>query len=428
MTAGRLLYSLIMLVLAPVLVVRLLLLSLRQPEYRQHLRQRLGVWPQVPKQGIWIHCVSVGESMAAKPLIQAVLRHCAHCPLIVTSTTPTGRAAVQQHWGDQVVQRWLPWDLPGVASWLMRRYRPRLVIIFETELWPNWLNACQRWQAPVLLANARLSERSCQGYRRYAWLLGNSLSAITQVAAQTALDAQRFAAIGIDARRIAICGATKFDVTLSPQALHLGRLLRQQCSARPVWLFASSHAGEESLALAVHRQVQMRHPLALLLLAVRHPHRATEVVQLLQQQGMSYQLRSQRSRIEATTEVLLIDTLGELQGLYGATDVAVMGGSFVKVGGHNPLEPARLAKPVIIGPYHFKLQALVAQMQQAGALICVDDQQQLAEQLLALLDSPPRLAQQGQLALRYVQQHQGAVAWHLQWIKQAIAAPRAPYD
>ncbi len=354
----RFFYSLLIRCAAPVAFTMLLWRGLRDRSYWQGLRERFGLGPSVANgPAIWLHAVSLGEMSAAAPLIRAIMAKHPHSPVVLTSATPAGRARAQALFAGAADIRYLPYDTPGSVRRFLTRIQPRLGVIMETELWPNLFAQCEHRGVPMLLASARLSAKSVSRYRYLRALFGGVFKGNVVVAAQSAADAERFAAIGAAAAKIHVVGNVKFDLQLDGASIEHGRDLRAQYgAARPVWIAGSTHAGEEELMLDAQGMLQAHLPRALLILVPRHKDRFAGVADLLTRRGVRFVRRSSRCAVSADTEVLLADTVGELPMLYASSDVAFVGGSLVPIGGHNLLEPAALGLPVLDRPLSLQQQ------------------------------------------------------------------------
>ncbi len=409
----RLLYTLCFYLLVPVILLRLFWRGLKAPAYRSRLAERFG-WFTAPalNKPLWIHAVSVGETIAAAPLINRLLAENPAQQIIVTTMTPTGSERVRALFGERVFHVYAPYDLPDAIGRFLKRCRPCALIIMETELWPNTIHACSRRNLPVLVANARLSARSARGYARFGALSRSMLQQISRIAAQHQDDGQRFTQLGLPTDRLTITGSIKFDLEL-PNNLHKDAqaLRRQLGSARPIWIAASTHAGEDERLLQAHRHLLKRHPNLLLILVPRHPERFDQVYQLCGEQGLSTARRSRTEPCTDATRVLLGDTMGELMLFYGAADIAFVGGSLVANGGHNPLEPAALGLPILMGPHLFNFSHICTQLQDAGGLRVVDaDAQAISDALANWLSQPGQREAAGQAALGVVKANQGALS------------------
>jgi 3-deoxy-D-manno-octulosonic-acid transferase len=384
------LYGLVAYLLAPLYCGVLLWRGVRERGYWQHLGERFGFGPARPPHGVWIHAASVGEVLASAALVRALRARAATLALTLTTTTPAGAARARALFRDQGVDvRHVPLDLPGAVRRFCARVQPRLGVILETELWPNLYRECARRGVPLVLASARLSPRSARRYARFGGLARRTLAAVSLIAAQSEADAERFGMIGASPARTRVLGNLKFDFALPPATLAEGAALRaHHAPARPVWIAASTHANEERAALAAHQLVRQSCPTALLVLVPRHPQRFAEVAALLEHSGVRFVRRSQAEVCTPDTEVLLVDTLGELLDFYAAADVAFVGGSLVPVGGHNLLEPAAIGTPIVTGPEHANSAEVFRQLTERGALELVHDAHELGAAVARLLESP----------------------------------------
>ncbi len=419
----RRLYSLLTYCAAPLAFAVLLWRGLRDPGYRQGLLERFGWGPASAGPSIWLHAVSLGEMTAAAPLVRALLARYPGNPFIVTTATPTGRSRARSLFGDRVQVRYLPYDTPGAVVRFFDRARPRLAVIMETELWPNLFEECERRGVPLVLASARLSAKSVSRYRRMGGLFRRTFSAISLIAAQTAQDAERFIAIGAQRARIHVIGNIKFDVELSPEIYHRGRQLRASFgSARPVWIAGSTHAGEEEEVLASHQELLAHRADALLLLVPRHPQRFAAAAELLSRRHIRFTRHSGGGMPDEASQVVLVDTMGELAALYASADVAFVGGSLVPIGGHNLLEPAALGIPVLTGPSHHAGQEIAALLLERGAALQVADARELAAALKLLLGAVQERQRMGAIGRHIVESNRGSVR-HLLELMERLPGP-----
>ena len=316
-------------------------------------------------------------------------------PLLLTTVTATGAARVHQLFGTEVWHLYLPYDLPPAVGAFLNRIKPRLALIVETEIWPNLYLACQRRGIGMTLVNARLSERSLRGYRLLRPLFRAALQEV-HVAAQSRTDAQRYQVLGARPQHISISGNLKFDMRVPADARPRGQQFRQQWGAdRLVWIAASTHDGEEKMVLEAHLKVLQHEPDCLLLLAPRHPDRFTQVAGLTRRLGLSLAMRSEQGLPDRTHQVLLIDAMGELMPFYAASEVSFVGGSLVPIGGHNVLEPAALARPLLVGPHTFHFTDITSAMVAAGGAWQLADATELTASLLALLCDRPKRERMG---------------------------------
>ncbi len=419
------LYRLLMGLLLPLALLRLLGRSLRLPAYRQRLGERLGFYPEGLRPAeLWVHAVSVGEVQAAFPLIKALLEHHPGLGVVVTTTTPTGSERLRQLLGGRVQHLYTPYDLRWVVMRFLRQFQPRLVVILETEIWPALLAACQGQGIPVLLANARLSERSARGYGRLGGFTTRVLRRFALIATQSEADARRFLALGADPAAVQVTGSVKFDVALPASLRERAEVVRRLWgSSRPVWVAGSTHEGEEELMLAAHQRILQSLPDALLVLVPRHPERFPRVAALVKRQGLPLVARSEGRPCEAETKVFLGDTLGELAVFFGAADGAFVGGSLVPVGGHNLLEAVAAGLPVAVGPHTFNFAEITALMLERGAAVRVQGAGELALRMGGWLGDPAERARIGEVGRRALEENRGALQRLLGLVEERLGGP-----
>ena len=403
-------YTLLYYLLLPVVFARLLLRARKAPLYRKRWGERLGFF-KAPSQthGLWLHSVSVGETIASAPLVKQIQQHYPDLPITITTMTPTGSARVQALFGDSVFHVYVPYDTPAAVRRFLKKVQPRLALIMETELWPNLVDQCARQQIPVLIANARLSARSARGYGRFPKLTQAMLQQVACIAAQTEADGQRFISLGLARTKLQVTGSVKFDIQVSPELLGDARELRKGWGAeRPVWIAASTHQGEDEPVLQAFKQLLKHYPQALLVVVPRHPERFSDVARLCRNQGFDVAIRSQQQPVKTATQVLLADTMGELMLLYAASDIAFVGGSLVATGGHNFLEPAVLAMPVIAGPHVFNFTEISQLLIDAGGMRQCETVAALSGEVKRLIDQPNERLAMGEAALSVVKNNGGA--------------------
>jgi 3-deoxy-D-manno-octulosonic-acid transferase len=405
------LYILISYLAAPLVALLLFWKGLSNRAYWDRFEERFGFGARrLGRPGIWVHAVSVGEVVAASSLISALRERYPQYPIVVTTVTPTGAQRVRDFFGDDVLHSYAPYDMPGSVRRFFARMQPRLAIVMETELWPNMYAECSVRGVPLVLANARISPRSVQRYQRFIGLFKRALSHGILIAAQSEQDAERFRSLGASPDRVLVTGNLKADVEFPPGMTDAGRAFRAvHMAGRPVWVAASTHAGEEEASLEAHDAVLARLPNALLLIVPRHPDRFNSIAELLERRRAPFHRRSLGGAPAQTDTVFLVDSLGELPMFYAAADVAFVGGSIVPIGGHNLLEPAALGMPVISGPHNFNAQDIATLLHEAGGLQLVADAAELGAAVATLLGDPELRQERGARARQMVTDSGGAL-------------------
>lgn len=414
MTTARLLYSLLLYLAAPLLLLRLLWRGRRQRGYLRHIPERFGFYADAGRHRyLWLHAVSVGETRAVEPLVRALQAQYPQHRILLTHMTPTGRETGVGLFGDSVTRCYLPYDYPGATRRFLEHFRPEAGLLIETEVWPNLIAAAVSRGIPLHLINARLSERSLRGYRKVGALACDALRGFSLIAAQTEADATRLQAL--KAARVVVTGNLKFDVDPPAQQVATGAELKRLLGSRPVLLAASTREGEEELLLDGVRHSGLHG--ALLIIVPRHPQRFDAVAAMVAERGLHMQRRSAGGPVDAATDVLLGDTMGEMFMYYAACDVVLMGGSFLSYGAHSLIEPCAAGKPVIIGPstYNFAeaTQAAVA----AGAALRVDDMEQGLATAFELAGDEARCQLMGEAGLAFTAAHRGAASRVLELIQ-----------
>ncbi len=405
--------------------------------WREHLpgrsrAERLGRIAAAPAdaRSLWLHCASVGEVQAARSLIEALARRYPDGRLVITTMTATGaeraHAVAERLQGEagvaEVSHHFVPLDFPGAARRFLARLRPELAIFFETELWPNLLAACERRGIPVAVVNGRLSPRAFHGYRRVGRLMAEALSHVSWLGAKSEADAERFRALGMAPERIEVTGSLKFDLARDDKAFQVSERLRTGFGRRPVWVAGSTHEGEDEALLEAHARLRERCPEALLILVPRHPRRFEAAAELCRAEGLALARRSRDEAVTADTAVYLGDTMGELSALYGAADLAFVGGSLVPVGGHNLLEPAAMGVPVLTGPELANFADVAEALRERGALVEVTDAATLAESLARLLVDAAERERLAAAGRAVVEANRGALARTLEGLERLIQA------
>ncbi len=415
-----LLYSLAWWLALPLVLLRLWRRGAKEHGYRQHWAERLGFYGHAAagQRILWVHAVSVGETRAAQPLVDALLASYPDHTILLTHMTPTGRATGRalfaQH-GARVMQSYLPYDTGWMAGRFLRHFKPRVCILMETEVWPNLVAHCVAQQVPAALVNARLSARSLRKAQRFSTLMMQAARNLSCVAAQTAEDAARLRQLG--AANVLVTGNIKFDVVPPAAALAGGQILRARIGARPVLLCASTREGEEALILDAFMGAREVLPAdALLLIVPRHPQRFDQVAHMIEARGLALQRRSRlgadqdSSMLGPEVQVLLGDSMGEMFVYYAACDVAFIGGSLLPLGGQNLIEACALGKPVLLGPHTFNFSVVTEQAIAAGAAQRATDAADMLRHASALLRDPAAMMDVGAHAQAFAQQHRGATA------------------
>jgi len=403
----RFLYTLLLWLLLPLVFVRLALRARKQPEYLQHISERFGAYPQrSDKPVIWLHAVSVGETRATVSLIAKLRAAYPGHQILLTHTTPTGRATSEQLYGDDVLRAYLPYDYPFAVRRFLCHFQPKLGILMETEIWFNLIHEDHAAGVPMLLLNARLSEKSARGYARAARLTGAALQQLTAIAAQTPDDAARLMQLG--AQKVSVMGNLKFDIVPPQAMLERGASLLQQFGAdRKVLLAASTREGEEASLLDAF-QAAGGIGKTLLVIVPRHPQRFDEIAAMLAKRGLSYQRRSEDSEVSPEIQVVLGDSMGEMFAYYAASDIAYIGGSLLPFGGQNLIEACAVGTPVLIGPHTFNFADATKLAVEAGAAVRVEDAGGLLQVAQKLLADDSALDEMSKRGVQFVASHQGA--------------------
>ncbi|MBC7454518.1 MAG: lipid IV(A) 3-deoxy-D-manno-octulosonic acid transferase [Massilia sp.] len=422
---SRSLYSALWWLALPLVLARLWWRGRREPGYRAHVGERLGFYggraAATSGPTLWIHAVSVGETRAAEPLIDALMTAYPDSRIVLTHMTPTGRAigaALFSRHAERLVQCYLPYDTAPMVRRFLRHFSPRICILMETEVWPNLIAQCAECGVAIALVNARLSERSLRRAGRFGALLSDAARRITLVAAQSALDAERVRALGVT--RVAVTGSIKFDVVVPKAALATGAALRERIGARPVLLCASTRDGEEALILDAFLGLPSRPAGMLLLIVPRHPQRFDDVAALVRAHGLSLARRSDGGALGADIEVLLGDSMGEMFAYYAACDCAFIGGSLLPLGGQNLIEACALGKPVLSGEHTFNFALITDEAVASGAAPRAHDAAHMLRLASALLQDGAGRAAMGARAAAFANRHRGATARTVELLRPLI--------
>lgn len=408
-TILRYLYNVLFMALMPVIFLRLFWRSFRAPDYRSRLLERLGFYSHsYKKEGICLHAVSVGELMAARPLILKIKEHYPHLALTITSTTPTGSKQVQQIYGDTVQHMYLPYDYPGAVKRFLKAIAPKKMIVMETEIWPNLFYYLKQQHIPLFIVNARMAEKSFHGYNKARFFFKGVMQNITCIAAQSEMDADHFRKLGASDAQIMIMGNLKYDVVVPQELVNKAKAARLEIPQTQIWIASSTHEAEEALILNTAIEIKKQLPNTLCMIAPRHPERFNALAEKCMAMGLQIARRSQQQTVQADTNILLADTLGELYYFYAMADVAIVCGSFAPIGGHNVLEPASLGLPIMVGPNMFHFKAVLEDFLQKDALLQVD-QNTLSASLLDLLTDKSKAQAMGARAKDLVLENQGSI-------------------
>lgn len=410
--------------IAPLAVLRLFIRSRRERGYREHIGERFGYsagrLPEDDAPLIWVHAVSVGETRAAQPLVDALLAARPDARVLLTHMTPGGRATSEQLFGDRVLRCYVPYDMPHAVRRFLRAWRPSLGLVMETEVWPTLIDECKHADVPLVLTNARMSARSFKRAAKFGAGAREVFGGFTRVLAQSPSDAERLTALG--ARNVAVLGNLKFDMASPPALIARGRDWRRAIGERPVWVAASTREGEEELVLQAFAALDV--PDALLILVPRHPQRFDEVAALVERKNFKLERRSRWAPAAAAAasahegvrvlpqdvSVLLGDSMGEMGAYYAAADLAFIGGSLLPLGGQNLIEACAVGVPVLIGPHVFNFTQATADATAAGAALQVQDPADLARALRELFNDRPRRVAMGAAAAAFASRHRGATA------------------
>ena len=397
--------------ITPFVILRLAWLGLSNHDYWQRWSERFGYIPLDNDQRpvLWIHAVSVGEVHASMPVVNHLLATYPEFQLVITTTTPTGAQSVKNHFGDTVKHFYLSYDLPGAVKRFVSRLTPQMLMVMETEIWPNLFQCCNKLNIDIVLVNARMSEKSAKRYSRLSHLARSSLSDIRKIAAQTEADAKRLITLGALPENVIVTGNLKFDIKLPHSLIEEAQSLRRTLSVnRPIWIAASTHEGEEEKILIAYNEVLSRHKNCLLIIAPRHPERSGAISGLCKKHHLATIHHSQGKACHPSTQVYILDTLGDLPLFYAASDIAFVGGSLVPGGGHNVLEPACLGLPVLIGPHTYNFLEICHLLEQQGAAWRVMDSDQLASQVIVLLSDANLRHYAGEKGRQMVEENRGS--------------------
>ncbi|QOI10864.1 lipid IV(A) 3-deoxy-D-manno-octulosonic acid transferase [Blochmannia endosymbiont of Colobopsis nipponica] len=412
-------YNILIYLIQPFIWIKLLWNSIRIPAYRYNLTERYGFYKQnFRNRGIILHSVSIGEIFAAAPLVHSLQKLYPDIPITITTMTPTGIRQAKLIFGNKVSYSYLPYDLPGATNRFIKHTNPMLVIIMETEIWPNLINSLYYKNIPCIIANARLSIKSFIGYKKIRKFFKSVILNITLVAAQNQKDGLRFMELGLKKNKLAITGNLKFEIHLNKNLIQQSQKLREQWNnKRPIWIAASTHYGEEKILLNAHKMLLKIFPNLLMILTPRHPERFTEVKKITAKAKFKFLSRSSGKNPSNTTQVIINDTMGELMLLYGIADLAFIGGSLVKHGGHNPLEAAAHSIPIIMGPHILNFQDICIKLTKKHGLITINNVTTLTTEIHKILKNKKHRLKLGFNANKFLNKNKGSLKKLLHLLK-----------
>ncbi|MEC4725886.1 lipid IV(A) 3-deoxy-D-manno-octulosonic acid transferase [Shewanella sp. D64] len=418
---NRSIYSALLYLLLPLLVLYLAFRSIKSPDYRRRWGERFGL-TKLKHSDLLIHSVSMGETLAAIPLIKAIQQRYPQMSITVTTTSPTGSAEVVKAFGTSVQHCYLPFDISICVGRFLRQVSPKQIVIMETELWPNLIHQASSQGMRLMLANARLSDKSARQYSKRMKLIQPMLQSLDIIAAQSQQTADRFIELGVSPSKINVCGSLKFDLSIPEDKITQAKALRQQWreQSAPIWVAGSVHPGEFDAIIEAHKRLLAYKADALLVIVPRHPEQFNAAAEKIVASGLSLARRSQCDEVDSSTQVLLGDTMGELLTFYGAADQAFIGGTLINNGGHNPLEPAAFGLPVYVGPNHWDFAEITCLLQDAGALKVIASADELAEELIAKFDDKLIYQTVSEASLRVVDTNKGALKQQCELVCQLI--------
>jgi 3-deoxy-D-manno-octulosonic-acid transferase len=416
------LYSLLTAVLTPIVLFRLAMRGVKAPAYFRRWRERFGVFPKPNiEKSILIHAVSVGEVNAAIPLIKALMETYKDYDFVITTVTPTGSDRVQQIFGNQVFHLYLPYDLPGAVKRFLKKIKPHLAVVMETEIWPNLFRFCQKKGIPIVVANARLSELSLKGYKWVQSLARMAVNNTKYVAAQTNTDAERMIRLGCDADKIYVVGSLKFDIIIEDDIREKGKTISNHFKKdRLIWIAASTHQDDEKELIGAYIHLKQKYPQLLLIVVPRHPERFQITTQAFKSKGFNTQLRSECQLCDEDADVFIVDSMGEMLEFYAASDIAFVGGSIANIGGHNVLEAAVFELPVLVGPNTHNFAEITQLLHDCGGSKLVRTADDIIIYMQSLIENPEVREQMGKAAFELVQKNRGAVQLTMKLIENAL--------
>ncbi len=416
------LYSIATFLLTPIVLFRLAVRGIKAPAYFRRWKERFGVFPNPNfEKSILIHAVSVGEVNAAIPLIKALMESYADYDFVITTVTPTGSDRVQQIFGNQVFHLYLPYDLSGAVKRFLRKIKPEIAVVMETEIWPNLFRFCKKRHIPIVVANARLSELSLKGYKWVQSLATMAVNNTKFVAAQTKTDAARMIRLGCDADKIYVVGSLKFDIIIEDDIIKKGQTIHEHVAQNHlIWIAASTHQEDEEEILDAYEMLKKQYPQLLLIIVPRHPERFQVTTAACIQKGFNTQLRSKIGLYDINADVFVVDTMGEMLEFYAASDIAFVGGSIANIGGHNVLEAAIFKLPVLVGPNTHNFAEITQLLHDCGGSQLVNNSQDIVREMQKLIENPALRKKMGNAAFKLVEENRGAVELTMKLIANAL--------
>ena len=404
-------YVIVTYLMLPLILIHLLYKSLGDGNYLRRIKERFGFnGNPLNEEIIWVHAVSYGEVKAASPLVDQLIKYYPNKQILLTTYTPTGSALIKDLFGDTVRHVYLPYDLNGPVVRFFKWAKPEISIIIETELWPNFFHYCGKFNTPLVLASACISDKSIKLYRILLGLFQDTVAHGIVVGAQTEEEAKKFISMGASETRTFVTGNIKFDYLMPEGLVEKGKKFKKELALnRTIWVAGSTHSKEEKTILKAHERILEIFPDVLLIIAPRRPERFQLVRNLIDKKGFSYVLRSQSIQIPKTTQVMLADTLGELPMYYSASSVSFVGGSLFKTGGHNLLEPASLNTPIITGPILYGVEEIAKKLQAKNALEIIHNAEELSKIVCHLLLDSERHQKMTREAKKVVDENKGAL-------------------
>lgn len=422
----RIFYSLLFYLVFPAVLLRLAWRAVREPAYAGRWLERFGICkPVVEDDVIWVHSVSAGETIAAVPLIRRMQHKYPQLVFVVTTMTPTGSDRVNALLGTSVYHMYAPYDLPDMVHRFLHRTKPKMLILIDTELWPNIIYQCHKRNISILLVNGRLSLRSAKGYGKIAGLTKGMLDRVTHVTTQSESQARRFECLGLSQEKLSVTGSIKFDLILPEDLSEREAVLLEKIGPdRLVFIAASTHEGEEEILLDAYEKICRSFPQTLLIIVPRHPDRFDQVTKLCLNRNIKVVRHSEGVGCNQDDNILIVDTMGELLYFYAVSNIVFVGGSLVPAGGHNMMEAAAFGLPIIMGPHRFNVADIAENFVAAGALESVSDSESLVDAWARLSSDKSLREEMGESALKVMRENRGALDKVVALIERHLSTPR----